>query len=759
MASLAKIARRTFLVAAGASAAGLAVGYYFYRQPFDNPLHATLDEGEETFNPYVTIAPDNTITIYNPRSEMGQGVMTTLVALVAEELDVRLEDVQVEHAPAAAAYANIAMMEEGLPFPVFDRSTLAQLARSGTAVVGKFLALQVTGGSSSTIDAFEKMRMAGATTRESLKAAAAKRWGVAASLLITEDGMVRDPSGTHSASYGALAAEAAFIPIEEVELRKATEWKILGKSQPRKDMLAKVTGAPIFGVDVRQPDMLHATVRMNPRLGGALGSLDTSAAEAMPGVVKIIEMDQHLGKGYAVIADNTWRAFQAADAVVADWGPADYPGDSASIWTLFQQAMDGEKASHARDDGDVEIAFADAPRQRVVEAEYSVPYLAHTTMEPMNATAQFKDGKLTIWAPSQAPNLVQSLAADAIGIKAEDCTVHTTYLGGGFGRRGDIDYAIQAALVAAQADGRPVKVTWTREEDVTHDMYRPAALGRFRARLDADGYPQAVDMRIATPSVMASVLGRYYPNIIPFGPDKTMTDGAFNQPYRIDNYRVSGVKVPVSVPVGFWRSVGNSFNGYFHECFMDEIAAAGGLDPLAMRRRLMADFPVAVALVDKVAEMSDWGAPMPERHARGMAFTLSFGTWVAQVVEVSQEEDDGAIRIEKVWCAADPGIVLDPSIFEAQMVSGIVYGLSSALGQEITFSDGMVDQSNFHDYDAMRINQCPDIEVAILTNSDHMGGAGEPSTPPSIPALANAVFALTGKRIRQMPLSKEVSFA
>jgi isoquinoline 1-oxidoreductase subunit beta len=301
-----------------------------------------------------------------------------------------------------------------------------------------------------------------------------------------------------------------------------------------------------------------------------------------------------------------------------------------------------------------------------------------------------------------------------------------------------------------------VKVTWTREEDTTHDFYRPAAIGRFRARLGDDGLPSALDMRIAAPSVMASVLPRFYPGMSPVGPDKTITDGSYNQPYSIANYRVGGIKAPLGVPVGFWRSVGNSFNGYFHECFIDEIAQAGGIDPLDLRLKLMADFPVATALLETVADMSGWRTPPADGHARGLAFTLSFGTWVAQVVEVAQTER--GIRIAHVWCAADPGTVLDPDIFKAQIVSGIIYGLSSCLGEEVTFAAGRVQQSNFHDFDALRMHQSPPIDVTLLENSGHMGGAGEPGTPPAIPALANAVFALTGQRIRQMPLTREAEF-
>ena len=751
------ITRRTLLVGAAAIAGGVAFGYYSYRKPFANPLENQLDGGEATFNPFVKIAADNTITIIAPRAEMGQGIETTLAALVAEELDVGLDQVIVEHGPAAPAYANLAMLEDGLPFPQFDDSTMAEFARSGMAVVGKFLALQVTGGSTSTVDAFERMRHAGAVARETLKQAAAETFGVAASTLQTADGRITDPASGKSVSYGEVALAAGQSePVSNVALRPKSEWRLLGKPQRRTDIKSKVNGAPIFGVDVSLPDMVFATIRMNPHLGAQMRSMDDSAAAAMPGVIKIVPVSTHLGGGFAVIARSTWHAFQAADAVEAQWADAAYPADQAEMWQALETAA-GEAGSASRDDGDVEAAFADAPRERLLEAEYRVPWLAHACMEPMNATAWLRDGRLDIWAPNQAPTLVRSLCADAAGVPEENCTVHTTYLGGGFGRRGDIDYALFAAHVAAQADGKPVKVTWTREEDITHDMYRPAALGRFRARLGEDGLPAALDMKIVSPSIMASVLPRFYPSLSPFGPDKTLVDGAFNQPYAIADYRVSGVKAQLPVPVGFWRSVGNSINGYFHESFMDEIAEAGGIDPVALRLKLMEPWPAATGVVRRAADMANWDAGAPAGRARGFAFTASFGSWVAEIVEVA--DTPGGIRIEKVWIAADVGQALDPGIIEAQLVSAAIYGLSAAINQEISFAEGMVEQSNFHDFDAMRMHQCPDFEVAILEDAPKMGGVGEIGTPPAAPALANAVYALTGKRIRSLPLSQEVKFA
>lgn len=758
MARIGTIARRTFLLGVAATAGGLAVGYYYYRRPFPNPLEGTLGEGEATFNPYVRIASGGAITIIVPRAEMGQGVSTTLAALVAEELDVGLDAVVVEHGPAAAAYYNGALLPESTPFAAFDRGVIAGGARAVFGVVGKYLAVQATGGSTSTIDAFEKMRHAGAAARESLKAAAAARLGVPVARLETAGGRVTDPLSGKSLAYGELAVEAAeHAPPASLPLRGRSQWKLLGRPQPRTDVPAKVTGAAVFGIDVDLPDMLHATVRMNPRLGGTLLKLDTTRAEAMAGVVEVVRIEERTGSGFGVIADNSWRAFRAADAVVAQWGEAPYPADNRGIEAALEAALAGTDGWSLRNDGDVEAALADAPAQSLVEATYRVPYLAHATMEPMNATAWLKDGRLDIWAPTQAPTIVRMICAGVAGVAEDRCHVHTTFLGGGFGRRAEIDFALYATKLAMAVEGRPVKVTWTREEDMTHDTYRPAALARYRARLDGERFPVALDGRVATPSVMRSLLARTFPWMPWAGPDETMIEGAYEQPYAIDNYRITAAEADLAVPVGFWRSVGNSFNAFMHESFIDEIAHAGGHDPLALRRRLMAPYPVALGVLDRLAAMSGWGAPMPEGRARGLAFTLSFGTWVGQVVEVADAGE--AIRIDKVWCAADCGEVLDPEIFAAQMMSGIVFGLSAALGQEITFADGRVEQTNFDTFDALRIDRCPAIEVALLENGRHMGGAGEPGTPPAAPALANAVFALTGERVREMPLSRTVTFA
>ncbi|MBB4065337.1 xanthine dehydrogenase family protein molybdopterin-binding subunit [Gellertiella hungarica] len=759
MATLGKIARRTFLFGAAAIAGGVAFGYYKYSQPFENPLKKNLAPGEGTLNAYLKIAPDNRMTVIVPRAEMGQGVTTTLAALVAEELEVRLDQLTVEHGPAAPAYYNSAALVEGAPVPRFDQGLFADTLRGTMAVFSKLVALQFTGGSSSTIDAYEPMRRAGATAREMLKAAAAKRFGTQAANLKTAEGTITDTATGKTVTYGEIAAEAARLaPPEDIALKPRTAWTILGKPQPRTDMRAKVTGAPVYGVDVSLPGLLHATIRMAPLPGQRMTSFDPAEARKMRGVVKVVEIDSPFGHGFGVIADNTWRAFQAADAVSVAWSPPASIPDAKNVFATLAEAFETETPFSLRTLGDPVSAMAAAAPGTVYEAEYRVPHLAHAPMEPMNATAQYKDGLLTVWAPNQSPSVVQMIGSRIAGVSAQDVVVHTTMLGGGFGRRLEPDFSDYAIRLALAAEGKPVKVIWTREEDMGHGVYRPAALARYRAAVDKDGMPVAITGSLASQSVIAGMAGRIAPSIPIAGPDNTMLDGAYNQPYAFANHRIEARKVDLPVPVGSWRSVGYSFNAFMQESFLDEVAEKGGLDPLELRRRLLADNPAALGVINRAAEMAGWGQPLAEGRARGLAYNLSFGTHVAEIVEVSGDAANG-IRVEKVWCAADPGIVLDPGIFKAQLMSGILFGLSAAMFQEVTWGPDGVEQLNFGDYPALRINQSPQVEIALLEQSPFMGGAGEPGTPPSMPALANAVARLTGQRLRELPLSKAVAFA
>ncbi len=755
--NVAKIARRTFLIGAATVAGGVAVGYYYVRKPYANPLEENLGEGEAAFNPYVKIGQDNTITVITPRAEMGQGVHNTLAALVAEELEVGLDDIEVEHGPGDFAYFNGAMLEEGAPFAFFDESFLAEATRTFMRPIGKVLGLQVTGGSSSMIDAYDKMRQAGCAARHMLVSAAAKQWNISAKEIDTANKFLINTVTGEKLSYGSLATAAARIDLPgELKLKARENWRILGTSPDRVDIPSKVDGSAVYGIDIDLPDMVYATVRISPRFGAEAVNMDDTAALAVKGVEKVVPVQTTTGSGYGVIAENTWAAFKGAEALEIEWGEATYPKSSDALYSAIAKRLDSPADFSMRDDGDVDRAFADAPRDKLLEADYRVPYLAHACMEPMNATARWKDGVLDIWAPTQAPTVLQMTCAGLVGVNSEDVRVHATMLGGGFGRRIEVDFALYAVELAKQTNGRPVKVTWTREEDMRHDTYRPAMMARMRARIDNDGMPVAVDMHLAGQSVIASVLARTFPSVPPSGPDKSLVDGAFNQPYSIDNYKVSGSAVDLPVPVGFWRSVGNSCNAWFHESFIDEIAHMTGKDPLTLRLELMKAHPAALGVLRKVADMSGWGRELPAGRGLGLAHTLSFGTWVAMVVEVAVV--DGEIRIENVWAACEIGRALDPENIKAQVMSAAIFGLSSAMGQEITFEDGEVVEGNFDEFDAMRMSQCPAFHIEILETYHKIGGAGEPGTPPSIPALVNAIFSATGKRIRTMPLTSEIDF-
>ena len=746
MGRVAKITRRTLLIGSVAIAGGVLFGYWKYRQPYENPLLANLKDGAAALTPYIRIDQQG-ITIITPRAEMGQGIHTTLAAMVAEELDVDINAVNVEHGPASPAYYNSALMEEGVPFRPTDHSWLAENVRDFTRVPAKFLGLQVTGGSTSVPDGFYKMRVAGAAARQVLVQAAAERLGVDAASLSTRDGAVIAGDGT-SLPYTDLAVAAADIELpDEPQLKPRSEWKYLGKSLPRIDVVAKSTGTAEFAIDVRLPDMLYATVRKNPRLGGPMNGFDASAAETMPGVKKIIPF----ADGVAVVATNTWFAFKAAQAITFDWGYVSYPASTGEIFTKFEASFDEEyQDSRERDDGDIEKALIEAD---VLEAEYRAPFLAHATMEPMNATALLKDGRLDVWAGNQFPTQITVEGETITGLGPDDIHVHTTLMGGGFGRRVEMDVIKQAIEVAREMQGTPVKLTWTREEDTTHDVYRPAAIARFRGAV-AEGKPSAFDLELSTLSVAESQMGRIGMTVP--GPDLSIVQSAWEQPYAIPNYRVTGFRVPAMLPVGFWRSVGGSQNGFFHESIIDELAHAAGTDPLDMRLSLI-DHEPSRKVVEAAAEMAGWGTPLPAGHGRGIAFVLSFGVPVAEIIEVA--DTDAGIRIVNAWVAADVGIALDPRNIEAQLQSGVNFGLAAAMQGEITFDDGMVQQTNFHNYDSIRINQSPPIAVRVLENGSKIRGVGEPGTPPAAPALANAIFAATGKRIRELPLNKHVQFA
>ncbi len=747
MSKLGTITRRTFLFGTVAIAGGIGFGYYKYKQPIDNPLNTDLSDGDAALTPYVLI-DQNGISIIAPRAEMGQGVHTTLAALVAEELDVALEQINVLHGPASAAYFNAAVLEEAIPFAATDISSTANRVRNFVHVPAKLLGLQITGGSSSVADAHEKMRVAGAVARDILIRAAAKKLATSASSLKTQNGKVISSDG-QTLSYQSLASIAASIePASEVALKPQSEWKVLGKSQNRIDIPAKSTGTAEFGIDVDLPNMMYASIRVNPSLGASMNSFNASKAEAMRGVKRIVAIDN----GAAVIASNTWYAFKAVNAIEFDWANAEYPQDTAAhLEAVGESFHEDHQDSQFRDDGDVDTALESA--SSIVSAEYKVPYLPHAPLEPMNATAWLRDGKLDVWAGTQIPTQALKEAMNITGLEENAIRIHTTNIGGSFGRRLEMDYIIQAIKVATEMEGTPVKLTWTREEDMTHDNYRPNGMARFKAVVSEKG-PTAIDLQLAGGSVNTSQMGRL--GIPTAGPDIAIVQAAWDQPYGVENYRVTGYRVKHDFPISSWRSVGSSQNGFFHESMMDEIAHSKGLDPLQMRIDLMTHEPSRKVL-EAVAEMSNWGEALPEGHGRGVAFSLSFGVPAAEVIEVAMV--NGKVEIVKAYAAVDVGTAMDPRNIEAQVLGGLNFGLAAAMSGDISIENGQVQETNFHKYRAMRFYQAPEIEVRILENGDRVKGIGEPGTPPAAPALANAIFAATGKRIRELPLDKSIKFA
>ncbi|MEZ5797017.1 MAG: molybdopterin cofactor-binding domain-containing protein [Paracoccaceae bacterium] len=678
----------------------------------------------------------NGVTVIAPRAEMGQGTHTTLAALVAEELELPWNQLRVLHGPPARAYYNSALMREGVPFAPTDDGWLAETARDATDIPTRLLGLQLTGGSTSTPDAYDRMRLAGATARQALILAAARRLGLPADRLVARDGAIHAPDGTRL-GYAELAADAAAVDLPEPPaLKPRAGWSLLGRPLPRTDMVAKSTGTAAFAIDTRLPGMVFAAIRRNPVQGLGLVSYDTAAASQLPGVLRILPLDG----GVAAVANTTWAAFQALDAVDYTWQTPETPVTDALIDADLTQALAGSPQP-LPDPADSDFL-----------AEYSVPHLAHATMEPMSAAAHLQDGRLRIWAGSQFPTMGRSIAATAAGVEESAVDFTTTFMGGGFGRRSESDFIRQAAALAREFAGTPVLLTWSREEDMAHDMYRPAARARIRARLSG-GLISHFRLATAAGSIMASMAGRI--GLPALGSDATILQGAGDQPYLFPDHEVTGHTAAARVPLGFWRSVGSSQNAFFHDCAMDELAHLAGDDPLTFRMRHLSHAP-SIAVLEAVGALCDWPNTPPGR-ARGVGFALSFGVPVAEVVEV--EETPAGIRLTNAWIAADPGIALDPSIIEAQLAGGMVFGLSAAIQGAITFAGGAAQQANFWDYEPLRLRQCPPIAVKILESGGQIRGIGEPGTPPAAPALANALFALTGQRLRDLPLNRHLTFA
>lgn len=745
MVDIGKIARRTFLVGSVAVAGGVAFGYYALRNPYENPLLDDLADGDASFNAWVKVSTEG-VTLITPHTDMGQGAYSMQAALIAEELDIEFGQFEISPGRPDAAYYNTASGGELAPYLSSDESLSAKATRGLYGAVVKLMGIQATGGSSSVADSYEKLRLAGAVARETLKKAAAQQTGIDVSDLKTANGAVQLPDGSEI-NYTALAEAAAKIkPVTKVALRDPSQWRMVGKPMQRLDIVPKSTGRLTYSIDLEIDGMVHAAVRTNPRRGGALTSYDASAAKDMRGVKEIVEVTD----GVAVIADNTWRAFKAVNAIKCEWGPAPYPAEMDEHWKVLSDSFTDERLDKQwRHDGDVNKALDGAD---IIEAEYRAPYVAHAPLEPISAIVQVGDSRVDLWVGHQMPRFAQQRVADITGIDVDDVHLHNQYVGGSFGHRLEFDNVDRAAEIALQMKGIPVKLTYSREEDFTHDYPRQIAMSRARGAVKSGGV-DAYDLKIASVSSSASQSGRA--GIARMGADGQIAAGAGNMPFDIPNLRVSAYKAPELAPTSSWRSVGASTAGFFADAFLDELIHAAGADPLQERLRLV-NHDASRKVLEAVGEMSNWGSDLGLNRGRGVAFVESFGVPVAEVVEVTST--DAGIRIDKVFVAAEVGKIVDPVNFDNHVKGAVVWALGHAMNCEITYSDGMAQQSNYHQHEAMRLYQCPEITVRGLEIADEVRGIGEPPVPPAAPALSNAIFAATGKRIREMPFNKHIQF-
>jgi isoquinoline 1-oxidoreductase beta subunit len=743
--------RRHFLISGTLAGGGLLVGCTkpSAESRLGDATRLPALAGQAAMNGWVRIGSDNRVTVAVPRSEMGQGVHTALAMLLAEELDADWAQVGTETAPIAQIYANTAVLTNIVPFLPDDDGALARFARTAVQRLGYTLQLQITGGSASVRDAWEPMRLAGASARAMLVQAAAQQWKVSGSECQVASGVVSHQASGRSARFGELAAAAAALPVPgDVVLKQPKDFRLIGRPLPRLDLADKVNGRAVFGIDVRQPGMLYAAIRQCPVFGGTVKAFDASAAKTARGVKDVFQLGDH---AVVVVADNFWRASQALAALQIDFDEGAHAQlDSAAISAQLKRDLDAGSGSGFRSVGDAEAVLAAAVRR--IEAVYEVPFLAHAPMEPINCVAQVRDGHVTVWASTQVPSFARWKAAQVAGVSGDAVTVHQPTLGGGFGRRLETDMVEQAVAIAMKTGGLPVKLVWGREEDLQHDMYRPAAVARFAATLDPQGRPLAWLNRVAAPSVALSTTERLMPAMAMDMPDKNHIEGAFELPYAVPNISVRQIRSKTPVPVGSWRSVGHSYNAFFTECFLDELAFTAGKDPFEYRRALLAGHPRHKAVLELAAAKAGWGEPLPPDRARGMALHESFGSIVAEVAEVTLQ--GGEPRVLRVVCAIDCGMVVNPDTVAAQMQGAIVFGLSAALYGRITLKNGRVVQKNFPDYEMVRLAQMPVIETFIVPSSEPPGGVGEPGTPPIAPAVANALFALTGHRARELPLSR-----
>jgi isoquinoline 1-oxidoreductase beta subunit len=738
-----KLTRRKAVIGGIVGAGFVGVGWWFARarDRLGGRTLFNIKKDEAGLNGWVKIARDNSVIVAIPRAEMGQGIHTALAMLVAEEMDARWDQMKVEDPPEDGVYRNVDILIDSLPFSPEQTGTVVESAHWVAEKLSGVLGVLATGGSTATRDAWIPVRTAGAVARDLLLRAASRKSGLPVGELTASDGEIRRRDGTKVATFGELVDSIdGLTAMTAPPLKKPSEFKLVGKPQTRLDVPAKVRGAATFGIDVRLPELLYAAVRNAPTFGGS--AVDFKLKGALPkGIEKVVIVPG----GVAAIGRSWWQANEFLDeGVNVAWQAGPEPKlDSATLWKRYEQQLASGKAALTRTVG-TESKFSGA---QTIEVTYRAPYLAHAPMEPMNCTARVGADGVEIWMPNQSPTLMRLVAAKTADVARAQVSVHTTFLGGGFGRRAEVDLVRQAVTAAKAVPGRPVQVLWSREEDIRHDFYRPMALARWTAELE-DGKLLSVAKRQVAQSPADQFLARAIGLPTQGQPEGNAVE---NPAYAFPFYKLEAIVAEGSVPVGFWRSVGHSHGTFFDESFVDEIALALKKDPYDFRRELLRDKSRHLKVLETVAKESGWGTPLPAGSGRGIAMRASFGSIVAQVAEVTVS--DGTLQVKRVTCAIDCGRTVNPAIVMKQMESGIVYGLSAALYGEITLADGAVEQQNFTDYDVVRLADAPAMSVHIVDSGvSTIGGAGEPGTPPIAPAVANAVFAATGKRLRELPL-------
>jgi len=736
--SEAKLNRRQFLKTSAALGAGLVIG--FQLSGCDQQPHIDAN-GQLIPNAWLKISTKNVITLIVDKSEMGQGVTTALPTLIAEELEVSLDKIVVEFAPAARIYSNRLFM------------------------------IQATGGSTSVSSSWQHLRKVGASARQLLISAAAKNWRVDETQCRAEDGFVYHGLSNKRVPYGDLAATASRLPKPSVTLKSKQDFKLIGRPLPRIDNFEKVTGQGLFGIDVDIPNTLIAVVVRCPTFGGKVERYDASKTLKLMGIISVLK----ISSGIAIIGDTYWQCRQGAEALEVSW-------DLGKLKNLSSESISKDYAQRSKEEGRTVENRGNVDNflnnndnfsnnnDNSIESIYEVPFLAHATMEPQNATVQVRDDGVDVWAPTQGQSNVQEAVSELSGFKHHQIKVHTTLLGGGFGRRICTDFVEEATEISLQLK-RTIQVVWSREDDIQHDWYRPASYNVLRAKLDLHGQPQAWHHKIVGPSIVSQIgadfvrpvlpywiphtirglLGQPVPAILNIITDPTVVEGAEHTGYQIDNFKLEYVAHDPGIPLGFWRSVGSSQNGFIVESFIDELAHKAKTDPYEYRRALLSDEPRRQRVLDQVARQANWHTAPPAGVYRGIAQVYSFFTYVAQVVELSVSEQ-GQITLHKVYCVVDCGTVINPDIVKAQMEGAIIFGLTATLKGTITIENGAVQQSNFHDYELLRINECPDIEVHIIDSDEDPTGVGEPGVPPIAPAVCNAVYAATQHRVRKLPI-------